>query len=158
MTISCFRLVKRERVATAFDGEGARLFGGRWNSKGKRVVYASSSQSLAIIETLVHLESHEVLAKRYCLITADFPDSLCEVLDTKSLVHGWDDDVPIHYTRDIGNQWLNELRSAVLAVPSAISPAEKNYLLNPDHVDFRLVKRGAPQDFVFSRRLLKVRR
>jgi RES domain-containing protein len=147
--------VKWNRVAEAFDGEGARKFGGRWNSKGKRVVYTSGSLSLAILETLVHLDSHEVLARRYCRIALDFPEKICETLDSSKLPAGWDSDIPVNFTRNVGDKWLNEARSAVLAVPSALSPGEMNFLLNPDHKDFALVTRGAPERFIFSKRFLK---
>ena len=56
-----WRLVKARHAAGAFDGEGARLHGGRWNSRGARVVYVSSSRSLAALELLVHLEIAEAL-------------------------------------------------------------------------------------------------
>jgi RES domain-containing protein len=153
--ITSFRIVKRERAAACFDGEGARLFGGRWNSKGKRLVYTSASQSLAILEMLVHLDSQEVLARTYCVRTTTFDGALCENLRPSVLPKGWDGDMPINATRDIGDKWFAESRSAVLAVPSAISAAEQNYLLNPDHPDFRKIIQGPLQDFAFSRRLLK---
>ncbi|MEX2607338.1 MAG: RES family NAD+ phosphorylase, partial [Kiritimatiellia bacterium] len=60
---TCYRLTKKKRVHTAFDGEGARLYGGRWNSKGTRMVYTSAAPSLAILETLVHVDSPTVLMK-----------------------------------------------------------------------------------------------
>lgn len=155
MIISSFRLTKRERSNTCFDGEGARLFGGRWNSKGQRAVYTSVSQSLAILETLVHLDSHEIIAKKYCFRTAQFDDSLCESVDVTNLPRGWDNDMPINATRDIGDRWLLEHRSAVLIVPSVISPAESNYLFNPEHPDFPSITLGPTKDFAFSQRLLK---
>jgi RES domain-containing protein len=153
--LTAFRITKRERSATCFDGEGARLYGGRWNSKGQRVIYTSATQSLAILETLVHLDSHEILAKLFCVRTAQFDDTLCETIGTTTLPPGWDADIAINATREIGDRWLRESRSAVLAVPSAISSAELNYLLNPCHPDFRMIALGPAQDFVFSQRLLK---
>jgi RES domain-containing protein len=153
--LEAFRIIKRARASTCFDGEGARLFGGRWNSKGVRLVYTSSTQSLAILETLVHLDSHEILAKKYCVRVAQFDAKLCERLDRALLPGGWDEDIPINATKDIGDAWIKTGRSAVLIVPSSISPLEENYLLNPAHPDFRLIRFSAAKDFVFSRRLLK---
>ena len=155
MRLSCFRITKRERVAEAFDGEGARLYGGRWNSKGKRVVYTSASKSLAILETLVHLDSHELLAQLFCFIESTFPEQVCEVLDPRTLQSGWDNDIPIGFTQQVGDRWLSESRSAVLAVPSVLSPDESNYLLNPEHRDFAKIAMGPPKNFAFSRRFLK---
>lgn len=155
MIVVTHRIVKRERSATCFDGEGARLFGGRWNSKGGRMVYTSATQSLAILETLVHLDSHEALAKLYCTRSAQFEHDLIESIDTANLPTGWDADIPLNATREIGDRWLRESRSAVLAVPSVISSSELNYLLNPSHPDFSKIVLGPEQDFVFSQRLLK---
>ncbi len=155
MNRTAYRLIKRARAPTCFDGEGARLVGGRWNSKGVRIVYTSATQSLAILETLVHLDSHEVLAKKFCFRTAQFPEALCETLALGSLPPGWDGDVPIQATREVGDRWISEGRSAVLAVPSVICAGETNYLLNPAHPDFAKITLGPAQDFVFSQRLVK---
>ena len=38
-----WRIVKSRYASTAFDGEGARLYGGRWNSSGTRMVYSLES-------------------------------------------------------------------------------------------------------------------
>ena len=142
-------------ASTCFDGEGARLFGGRWNSKGKRVVYTSVSESLAILETLVHLDSYEILAKNFCMRTACFDSKFCEILDPSTLPLRWNDDMVISATKNIGDKWITEARSAVFSVPSAISLAEQNYLLNPNHEDFPKIILEPEQDFVFSKRLLK---
>jgi RES domain-containing protein len=74
-----FRLVKARHARHAFDGEGARLYGGRWNAPGLALVYASESVSLAALELLVHLESARVLS-RFVLCAADFAESLVEDL------------------------------------------------------------------------------
>ncbi len=154
--IKAYRIIKRNHAATCFNGEGARLFGGRWNSKGKRLVYTSSSQSLAILEILVHLDSYAILAKNYCLCTAEFDEKLCEHIPVASLPAGWDADMAILATKSIGDDWVQEARSAVLVVPSAISPPpEYNYLLNPDHPDFSKIVLYPSQDFVFPGRLIK---
>lgn len=150
-----FRIIKRGRAPTCFDGQGAWMFGGRWNSKGTRVVYTSGTQSLAILETLVHLDSHEVLAKKFCLRTIEFDIALCEAVDVGILPSGWDNDVTLNATRDIGDKWVMEKRSAILAVPSVIASTEINFLLNPEHSDFHKIQQNPPQDFVFSHRLIK---
>ena len=73
-----WRIVKAKHAATAFDGEGARLFGGRWNSPGTRMIYTSATLSLAALESLVHL-SPPVLFK-YVAIPVEFDESLIETL------------------------------------------------------------------------------
>jgi RES domain-containing protein len=154
--ITAFRIIKRNQAATCFDGEGARLYGGRWNSKGNRVVYTSASQSLALLETFVHLDSYAILSSKYCLRTAQFDEALCETVPLAGLPAGWDADITINATRVIGDAWVQQARSAVLIVPSAISPPpEYNYLINPNHPDFSKISLGPAQEFFFPRRLLK---
>ena len=55
--------------------------------------------------------------------------------------------------QEIGDDWLNKLKSAILAVPSVIIPEEKNYLLNPAHRDFPSLRMTKPIKFEFDGRL-----
>ena len=155
MTVQAFRIVQKSLSATAFDGEGARKHGGRWNSRGKPLVYTSGTLALATLEIFVHLESYEVLNKRYCYIPVDIPKTICKTLDRSLLPAGWDSDPPIFVTRELGDRWLAAGDSAVLVVPSAIVPAGVNYLINPQHPDFSKIVIHPMLDYVFSSRLLK---
>jgi RES domain-containing protein len=145
--IRAFRLCKTRHVTSAFTGEGARLNGGRWNSRGKAVVYTSSSLSLATLEVLVHLEDPEVFGKLFSWVSLEFPPDLVETLEPGGLPTGWNDDESSRNTRAIGDAWLSSIRSATLAVPSVVTPGEWNYLLNPAHPDFPKILIGAPQAF-----------
>jgi RES domain-containing protein len=149
-----WRIVKAARAATAFDGEGARLYGGRWNSPGHALVYTAENVSLAALELLVHLQESALLAS-YALLPATFPAAAVTALDAAALPARWKTWPAPARLRQLGDAWLAEGRSAVLAVPSAVVPAERNYLLNPAHPDFRKVTLGAPQRFAFDRRLAK---
>jgi RES domain-containing protein len=149
-----WRIVKSARAATAFDGEGARLWGGRWNSPGLAVIYTAENVSLAALELLVHLQESALLA-RYSLLPATFPAALVTALEAAELPARWHAYPAPPRLRELGDAWLRGLSSAVLAVPSAVVPAERNYLLNPAHPDFRRVTPGAPQRFAFDRRLAK---
>ena len=120
-------------------GEGARLYGGRWNSRGVRVVYASSSLALAALETFVNLEPN-LLPKDLVSVEGEVSDAL-EIgrLDLKALPPNW------HETRDeslrpFGNEWVRAGKSVALLVPSAAIHGEWNVLLNPAHRDFSRVK------------------
>ena len=154
MRLTGWRIVQPRRVKMAFDGEGARLYGGRWNHTGTSVIYTASSMSLAVLEMLVHLHAPELL-KRYVTISIEFDDSLCIRLDPKSLPRNWRNNPALIATRDIGTDWISKSGSAVLAVPSAVVPAEWNFLLNPKHPDFGKVAIGNPQPFKYDPRLLK---
>ena len=152
--IRAFRLCKTRHAATAFTGEGARLYGGRWNSPGKPMVYTSSSLSLATLEVLVHLEDPEIFGKLFSWTSLEIPPAVMEALTPESLPDGWNDDTS-RLSRAIGDAWLASTRSAVLAVPSAVTPGEWNYLLNPAHPDFTKIVIGPSQAFRPDPRLLK---
>lgn len=147
-----WRIVKAKHAAIAFDGEGAWLFGGRWNSPGTRMIYTSATLSLAALETLVHL-SPPVLFK-YAAIPVEFDEGLIETLPASALPTDWTAEPPSPSTKLIGDRWVKEARSAVLEVPSVIINAEPNYLLNPAHRDFRKARIGKPVPFAFDSRLL----
>lgn len=157
MILTSFRLVQRQLVKSAFDGEGARKFGGRWNNQGVRVVYTASSLSLAALELLAHLESRAVLERRYAFIAAQFSSSLCLKLeDFARLPSNWFQDPPPRAVTRLGARWVRDQSSAVLSVPSAIVPAERNYLFNPLHPDFRQIVLATAKAFAFDPRLIKV--
>jgi len=147
-----WRIVKAKHVATAFSGEGAAKTGGRWNSRGVPVVYASASQSLAALETLVHLTPPVMF--HYKVIRIGFSDELVEQLKAGVLPSDWRVEPPPPSTKQLGDAWVRSSRSAILAVPSVIIPDEINYLLNPAHADFKKIAVGKPADFTFDPRLL----
>jgi RES domain-containing protein len=147
-----WRIVKQRHAATAFTGEGAARMGGRWNSRGMPVVYTSGTQSLAALETLVHL--NPPVPFNYVLFRLEFDAALIESLPLKRLPAGWRTEPPPPAARAIGDAWVRSGRSAVLALPSVIIPAETNYLLNPAHPDFQKIAIRKPVAFAFDPRLL----
>lgn len=149
--LTAWRLVKIRHASTAFSGEGAARAGGRWNSRGRHLVYASGTQSLCVLESLVHLDSAIVFS--YAMIRAEIPDSLIDTHRTASLPKDWRHEPPPASTKAIGDTWLREQLSAVLAVPSVLVPAETNYLINPTHRDFKKIKIGKPVPFSIDPRL-----
>ena len=136
----------------AFDGEGARLRGGRWNHPGTPIVYISSSLALAALETLVHLVRFLPL-RHLVAVSADIPESVSIVaMRARGLPGGWRASSPPASVADIGTRWAEARESAVLAVPSVIIPQELNYLLNPLHPHFKHIRIGRPEPFYFDPR------
>ncbi|MEX2081250.1 MAG: RES family NAD+ phosphorylase, partial [Dehalococcoidia bacterium] len=131
--IRCWRLTKRRYAHDALSGEGARLYGGRWNPRGVALVYTSGSQSLAILELLVHLDLEQVPPDMVA-IPIDIPDSLAmDTLEPESLPGDWRRyPAPAALAR-LGADWAESGHAAVLRVPSALVPEEWNYLLSPSH-------------------------
>lgn len=150
--LTAWRIVPTPRIADAFTGEGARRFGGRWNSPGISIVYCSSSISLAALETLVHINPQIPL--KYVVYEIQFDRALVEDLPRSKFHSGWNAEPPGPVSMSIGDAWVREARSAVLAVPSVLT-GEVNYLLNPKHKDFKRIKIGKPESFMFDQRLLK---
>jgi RES domain-containing protein len=147
-----WRIVKKIHAPSAFDGEGAWRFGGRWNSPGTRVVYCSANLSLAALENLVHL--NPPVAFKSVAIELEFDERLIETIGAKSLPPDWTEEPPAVSTMRLGDRWVRERCSAVLKLPSAIIPTESNYLLNPAHRDFQKIIIRKPVAFSFDPRLL----
>ena len=152
MSVVAWRIVKRRLARTAFDGEGARRFGGRWNSNGVAVVYLAQSQSLAALEILVHIDSPQLL-ERYVAIPVGIDPNLITRIDLSSLPKNWKTYPPPKRIRAIGDDWAVAGSSVVLQVPSAIVPLENNFLLNPRHRDFPRLQIEKPVPFKFDPRL-----
>ncbi len=133
----------------ALDGEGARLFGGRWNSAGRAMVYAAASPSLAVLEVLVHLDLPPELAPDdYRLLAIDIPDDApMERLDHTPK------DLPACVA--IGDEFLARGAALVLLVPSVVVPQERNALINVRHPAMGAARTVADQPFRFDARLLK---
>jgi RES domain-containing protein len=150
--LTVWRVVTERYADTAFSGEGARLYGGRWNPKGVAMVYTAHTQSLALLEMLVQ---DSPLRAHYVMIPARFPERIVERIDLASLPADWRDISARGELQQVGATWSQTRTSAVLAVPSAVVPAEFNYLLNPDHPDFVHVEIGAREEWLTDPRLLR---
>jgi RES domain-containing protein len=149
-----WRICRRRFAAQAATGEGARLYGGRWNSRGIRVVYASTSLALAAMETFVNLEPN-LQPKDLVSIEGRIPDEIeIESLDPKRLPPDW------YKTRDeslrsFGDEWISAGRTLALRVPSAAIRGEWNVLLNPGHASFNRVEFAEPLPFAFDARMFR---
>jgi RES domain-containing protein len=147
-----WRICRRRYASEGASGEGARLCGGRWNSRGVRVVYASTSLSLAAVETFVNLEPN-LRPTDLVSIEGKVPETLeIATLDPTLLPKTW------YATRDeslhrFGDEWVKAGKTAALTVPSAPIRGEWNLLLNPAHADFTKVTFQEPRVFEFDLRM-----
>ncbi|MDB5002480.1 MAG: hypothetical protein JWQ34_705 [Mucilaginibacter sp.] len=145
-----YRLV-RSVYADDLSGNGARLYGGRWNSEGKAMVYLASSRSLAVLEALAHL-SPTNMPDDYCMITIEAPDSIDE-LNINTLPKNWNEYPEQNILKQIGNRFLQQNKQLLLKVPSALVNEEFNYLMNPLHKLATSVKIITKKPFSFDERL-----
>ena len=146
-----FRLCKACWASSAFSGEGALRYAGRWHFPGHAVVYTSSSRALAALEVLVHLEIRHA-PPTFVLIPAHIPEDL--ISQPEDLPEGWDSVPAGDASRTVGTGWLQSARSTVLRVPSIVVPGEHNFLFNPSHPDFGQIQIGKPEPFAFDPRLI----
>ena len=146
------------RISNYLDlsGQGGLRASARWHNAGASVVYTTSSPASALLEVLVHLELNDVehLPDSYQLLRIAVPDSFPLVeLDEESLVPDWRR--LLELTRAMGDEWLRASNSSVLAVPSAIVPHTKNYLINPTHRDTKHIKIKSHGYYPFDFRLFQ---
>jgi RES domain-containing protein len=138
-----FRIATLAHRADALSGEGARLYGGRWNPKGLPMVYTAATRSLAVLEMLVQ---DQPLRASYAFIPIEIPARLAVVrLTTSDLPKDWRKPEARMRLQAHGREWLARGDSAVLAVPSAVLPTEDNFLLNPQHADFSRLTARPPE-------------
>jgi RES domain-containing protein len=148
-----WRIVRAARVSTAFTGEGARVYGGRWNSRGTTIIYVSEHESLAALELLVHLTPLPPHG-RYLSFRLEWNDKLTDHFPVKNLPPHWNAEPPDSRTMQIGDEWVRAGKSVALAVPSVLSASEVNFLLNPKHPDFKKIKISRAVEYRFDSRLL----
>ena len=136
----------------ALRGEGAAMWGGRWNSVGVRVVYASEVLALAVLEMLANARRNIPPGKVF--VSIDIPaDAKIECLGTHDLPLRWSSSPAPTRLQEIGDEWVRKGRSLALVVPSAIMPVDRNVLLNPVHPDFKRIIVGPARRLLVDRRL-----
>jgi RES domain-containing protein len=125
------------------SGDGARLYGGRWDTPGRPLIYAAETAALAVLEVRVHLDlDSDMLPDDYVLVAIDTAAILAETIHE-----------PPEDPRVIGDAWIESRRSALLRVPSWIVPESFNVLINPAHPDATSIQPGPVRPFQFDRRL-----
>ena len=149
-----WRICRERYAGEAFTGHGARRFGGRWNTAGVPMVYASSSLALAAIELFVHLEPNQQpddLVSIAALLPAGEP---ARRLEPDQLPANWwtDDFAPL---RALGDRWIRKQSSLAIQVPSAALRMEWNVLVNPLHPAIAQIKVEPPQPFQFDARMFR---
>lgn len=147
--------LSRRRFSFEFSGKGAAIFGNRWNSKGVEMVYTADSRALAMAEVAVYL-TVATLPKEYVIMMIQIPkEILIEELNVNVLKEGWNNYPQLKATQNIGDQFIDNGKYCVLKVPSAVVKGDFNYILNPNHEDFRKIKIIEIEDFPFDKRMFR---
>lgn len=151
--ISGWRIVKRAFASQAFDGEGARLYGGRWSSPGKPVVYLGGTPAIAALEVLAHNARPGLLSASFAIVEARLPEDVVLDLDPRALPEGWNDPADPSRAAAVGDAWLSSQASLALRVPSAVLPLERDLIVDVRHPRFGELQTGEARPFAFDPRL-----
>ena len=155
MKITAWRITRKKYVQKAFSGEGAKLFGARWNPPGYPVVYVAQNLSLAILELIVHLDEDSDISS-FVAIPATFDKKLVRVLPKNQIPQNWYK-LPIsEQSQIVGKSWLEKKKSLLLKVPSSVVPGESNYLINPLHSKFSQLDIGPAQALHIDQRITRI--
>ncbi|PWB61773.1 MAG: hypothetical protein C3F14_11185 [Deltaproteobacteria bacterium] len=153
--IVAWRICKARHADTAFDGEGARREGGRWNPRGVPVVYSAASLALAALEQFVHI-SKAAAGISFLSFKVEIPAEVnVSELDIGALPPNWRAEPVPDETMAVGDAWIKARTSSVLRVPSVVIPEEFDYVLNPLHPEFRKIRIQSPKSFSFDPRMWK---
>jgi RES domain-containing protein len=150
-----YRIAKRKYI-NDLSGEGARLYGGRWNKRGTGILYTSENRSLATVEYLVHLPM-TLIPRDLCIAGIEVPAAFsCHTIEGKDLPDNWATyPAPLRLSEIIENI-LRDGTILCVKIPSAVVEGEHNILINPRHSDFHEVRIQEIRDFHIDERLLKI--
>ena len=160
MSVTVWRIATDTKTYEADDlsGAGAKATGGRWNAPGDALVYASETQALACLETVVHLNAGGLPLNRY-LVGVTIPDAVWGAARTEgvgSLPVGWDADPSGRASIQFGSAWIRSGACSLLRVPSVIVPDEYNVLINPLHPGSRGISARKIRKWLYDPRLTKI--
>lgn len=142
----------RKKYKDDLSGKGAEIAGGRWNSRGVALLYTSANRALCTAEIAVHTPLG-IVPKDYYLLSIDLPKTKIKELKKEELPKAWKTFPHQKSTKQIGDNFVTENKNLILKVPSAVIQGEYNYLINPNHSKFKMVKIKAFEHFKFDRRL-----
>ena len=136
------------------SGQGAALYGGRWNSVGTNLLYTATSAALAMLEALVNLPNLKI-QDPYCLLVMEVPENSITEISIKDLPAEWNTLPAPQMLQYLGDDFCKEGRYLLLKVPSAVLRMDNNYLINPVHKDFKKIKVLQKETIQFDKRLMK---
>jgi RES domain-containing protein len=147
-----YRIAKKDFI-NDLTGEGSRLYGGRWNKKGTRVLYTAESRSLATVEYLVHL-SLQIVPTDIYIAEIELPNAESEEIDYHTLPDDWQCYPAPTSLAEIGEKWIKNSRTLFLKVPSVVIKNEWNIIINPNHKYFNKVTINNVEQFFIDSRLV----
>jgi RES domain-containing protein len=151
-TLVCYRIGDPKAEFPIYDGRGATLYPGRWNEGDTTIIYASEHYSTAMLEKLAHGNGRLPPNQHYITIT--IPKGTSYEIVTKDGLPGWDTLEPA-VSRDFGERWRQQARSAILLVPSYVARIERNVIINPEHAEAIGIEKSLPEPVWWDERLFR---
>lgn len=145
-----YRISKNQFIHD-LSGYGAAHYPGRWNSKGVFVLYTAATASLALLESVVHMD--KLLRTGYSLATIILPDDTIQTIHIEDLPRGWDTFPPSEKLKSVADQFVRASAFLALKIPSSIMPEDNNFLINPQHPAFNQVKIDNVRELTIDSRL-----
>ncbi len=146
--------ITRSKYKDDLSGEGARLYGGRWNRPGVAALYTSEARSLALLELIVHFNSGAALNMDYVFISLEIDESFIENIHLKDLPKDFISFNNSKLWAITENLFLKKDKFAI-RVPSVLVPNEFNIIINPHHQQTEFLKVLEIEDAVLDKRLVK---
>ena len=135
-----------------WSGEGARLYGQRWNPPGLPAIYAGTSFAVCLIELLVHANRKSPPSGAR-FVEAEVPDDVSREQFNPGALPGWDDPHDTSIAQAFGRDWIQSRRSALLIVPSVVTAGrDANVVVNPEHADAAQISVGPETPVVLDPR------
>lgn len=131
--------IAKQKFINDLTGEGARLYGGRWNKKGSAMLYFSEHLSLCVLEMLVHTDQ-QLITNNYYFIEVEISEKKIKSISESKLPFNWRSNNLISETQGFGSDWLQKSKELALRIPSAVLPSESNILINPNHIKASEIK------------------
>lgn len=146
--------IAQKKFINDLSGEGARIFGGRWNHRGTPILYTAESRSLATLELLVHAQQLSSVSN-LSILTLEFPDKITidDIQKIMTFPQDWQKYTSHPELQDTVSDWIAS-DGFILKVPSAIIKEESNYLINPRHKNMKLLKIINTEEFILDERLI----
>jgi RES domain-containing protein len=127
------------RYTNDLSGEGAKIYGGRWNHVGTPCIYAAATRALALLELTVHVKMH-LIPLDLSFVTIEVPDHSTKIYKPSQLPVDWKSFPHPKTTRDFGTDFLNANKFLIYQLPSVVVEEEMNYIINPGHPDIKMVE------------------
>ena len=144
--------ISKQQYINDLSGFGAANYPGRWNSKGVFVLYTAATPSLALLESVVHI--NKIIQADYAMATIILPENSFALLEVSDLPNGWDSFPPPDKLKKFGDDFVRDQKFLALKLPSSIMPEDFNLLINPAHPDFKKLKIESIRSLVIDNRLL----